>query len=220
MDKLVYNQKYMSKLILVRHGKSEWNELGLWTGWNDVELHADGKLDAAKMAEHLLDIEIHLAHTSKLKRAKDTAHIILESLNKSYIDIHEHEALNERHYGIHAGKNKWQVKEEVGDEEFQNIRRGWDHPVPEGETLKEVYERAVPYFEESILPQLKSGKNVLISAHGNSLRALTKYLCNLSEEEVCNLEIGIGEVHIYDFDSEGNVLKSEIRGLNPEKGKI
>ncbi|HTK03456.1 MAG TPA: 2,3-diphosphoglycerate-dependent phosphoglycerate mutase [Alphaproteobacteria bacterium] len=210
----------MAHLVLVRHGKSEWNELGLWTGWNDVELHADGKHDAEKMAEHLKDIEIHLAHTSKLKRAKDTAAIILESLNLAHIPVHEHEALNERHYGIHQGKNKWQVKEEVGEEEFQNIRRGWDHVVEGGETLKQVHDRAVPYFEEHILPQLKLGKNVLVAAHGNSLRALTKYLCKLSDEEVCNLEIGIGEVHVYEFDNEGNILKSEIRGLNPNKGKI
>lgn len=210
----------MAVLVLVRHGKSEWNELGLWTGWNDVELHNDGKLDARKMAEHMKDLEIHTAHSSKLKRAKDTAAIILESLDLKNIKIQEHEALNERHYGIYARKNKWQIKEEVGDEEFQNIRRGWDHPVPEGETLKQVHDRAVPYFESTILPQLKRGENVLVAAHGNSLRALTKYLCKLSEEEVCNLEFGIGEVHIYTFDSNGNILKSEVRGANPNKGKI
>lgn len=210
----------MATLVLVRHGKSEWNELGLWTGWNDVELHNDGKLDAKKMAAHLLDIEIHLAHTSKLKRAKDTATIILESLNIKDIPLHEHEALNERHYGIHAGKNKWEVKEAVGEEEFQNIRRGWDHPIPEGETLKEVHDRAVPYFKEHILPQLKEGKNVLIAAHGNSLRALAKHLSKLSEEEVTNLEIGIGEVHIYEFDSSGEIVSTEVRGVNPNKGKI
>lgn len=210
----------MAILVLVRHGKSEWNELGLWTGWNDVELHEDGKLDAKKMARYLEDIEIHIAHTSKLKRAKDTALIILGALNKVEIPFHEHEALNERHYGVHAGKNKWQVKEEIGEEEFNKIRRGWDHPVPEGETLKQVFERAVPYFKDSILPQLKAGKNILISAHGNSLRALTKHLQNLSDENVGNLEIGIGEVHIYKFDSKGKLLNHEIRGENPDKGKI
>ena len=210
----------MASLVLVRHGKSEWNELGLWTGWTDVELHEEGKLDAKKMAEHLIGLEIHHVHTSKLKRAKNTAEIILESLGLKDIPMHEHEALNEKSYGIYTGKNKWQVKEEVGEEEFQNIRRGWDHPIPEGETLKEVYERAVPYFQEQILPQLKEGKNVLVAAHGNSLRALTKYLCKLSDAEVCNLEIGIGEVHIYDFDSEGKVINYEIKGLNPNKGKI
>ncbi len=207
-------------LILVRHGKSEWNELGLWTGWNDVALHEDGKNDAKKMAELLKDIEINLAHTSKLKRAKDTANILLEALELSHIPVHEHEALNERHYGIHAGKNKWQVKEEVGEDEFQNIRRGWDHPILEGETLKQVYERAVPYFEEFILPELIKGENILIAAHGNSLRALTKYLKKLNDEEVSALEIGIGEVHIYEFDTEGNIITSEIRGLNIDKGKL
>lgn len=212
--------KITSHLILVRHGKSEWNELGLWTGWNDVNLHEDGRKDAQNMAELIRDIEIHSVHTSKLKRAKDTAEIILNTLGIEDVSKTEHEALNERSYGIHSGKNKWQVKEEVGEEEFQNIRRGWDHQIPEGETLKQVYERAVPYFKEHILPLLKSGENVLIAAHGNSLRALTKYLKGLTEEEVCALEIGIGEVHIYEFDVEGNITNSEIRGLNPEKGKL
>jgi len=210
----------MASLVLVRHGKSEWNELGLWTGWKDVDLHEEGKLDAKKMAQHLIDIEIHQVHTSKLKRAKDTAAIILESLGLKNVPIREHEALNERHYGVYAGKNKWQVKEEVGETEFQNIRRGWNHPIPEGETLKDVYERAIPYFEENILPQLKSGENVLVAAHGNSLRALTKHLRNLSEDEVSNLEIGIGEVHIYNFDSKGNIINYEVKGVNPDKGMI
>lgn len=210
----------MASLVLVRHGKSEWNELGLWTGWTDVELHDEGKFDAKKMAEHLIDFEFHHIHTSTLKRAKDTANIILESLNIKGIPTYEHKALNERHYGVYTGKNKWQIKDEVGEEEFQSIRRGWDHKIPEGESLKEVYERAVPYFKESILPTLISGKNVLVSAHGNSLRALTKYLCKLSDQEVCDLEFGIGEVHIYDFDSKGNVVNYEIKGINLDKGKI
>jgi 2,3-bisphosphoglycerate-dependent phosphoglycerate mutase len=210
----------MAKLVLVRHGKSEWNELGLWTGWEDVDLHEDGKLDAKKMAEHLHDIEIHLVHTSTQKRALETTRIILEALNKKEITQHVHEALKERHYGIHQGKNKWQVKEEVGEEEFQKIRRGWDHPIPGGETLKQVHDRAVPYFKEHILPQLKEGQNVLISASNNSLRALTKFIKNLSDEEVSDVEIGIGEVHIYNFDNEGEVTGHEIRGENPNKGKI
>lgn len=210
----------MSYLVLVRHGKSEWNELGLWTGWEDVDLHSDGELDAKKMAEHLSEIEFHLAHTSKLKRARRTAEIILDSLNANHLTLEEHEALNERHYGIHTGKNKWQVKDEIGEEEFQKIRRSWDYEVPEGETLKDVHARVVPYFEDIVLPELKSGKNVLIAAHGNSLRALTKHLCNLTEDEVCNLEIGIGEVHIYEFDSEGKIINHELRGENPNKGKL
>ena len=129
-------------------------------------------------------------------------------------------ALRERSYGIYTGKNKWQVKEEVGEEEFQRIRRSWDHPIPEGENLKQVYERVVPYFEKRILPDLKAGKNVLVSAHGNSLRALVKRLDNISDETISELEIGTGEVYIYDFDGEGNIVNKEVRASNPNKGKV
>ncbi len=210
----------MSYLVLVRHGRSVWNELGLWTGCTDVDLHDDGRADAKNMAKYLQDIKFDSVFTSKLKRAKETAELILSELNVADLKINEDAALNERDYGIHTGKNKWEVKEEVGEEQFQNIRRGWDCPVPEGETLKDVYNRTVPYFVEHIIPLLKQGKNILIAAHGNSLRALTKYLCALTEEAVCNLEFGIGEVHVYEFDSEGKVLNYEIRGENPNKGKI
>jgi 2,3-bisphosphoglycerate-dependent phosphoglycerate mutase len=210
----------MAHLILVRHGKSEWNDLGLWTGWSDVDLHPEGEIDAKNMAKLIEDLELHLMHTSTLKRAQRTGQIILEALGKTEIPVVAHEALNERSYGIHTGKNKWQVKEEVGDEEFTRIRRSWDYQVQDGESLKDVYARVVPYFEKEILPQLKTGQNVLVAAHGNSLRALTKHLCNLSEEEVCNLEIGLGEVHIYEFNEQGKIVNQEIRGENADKGKV
>ncbi len=213
-------EEFMSYLVLVRHGKSLWNELGLWTGWSDVELHKDGEEDAEKMAKLMADIQPDIAYTSKLKRAQKTLDIILESLNKTDIPVTETEALNERNYGIFTGKNKWEIQKEVGDEKFQQIRRSWDYPIEEGESLKDVYDRVVPYFKEHILPILKEDKNVLVAAHGNSLRALTKYLCNLTEEEVCNLEFGIGEVHVYEFNSEGKIVHQEIRGENPNKGKI
>lgn len=202
----------MSNLILVRHGKSIWNELGLWTGCTDVELHDQGKLDAKKMALCLIKSHINLVFTSKLKRAKDTAKLILDELHLKNMPIIETEALNERDYGVHTGKNKWEVKKEVGEEEFQRIRRDWNHPIPGGETLKDVHDRVVPYFKNQILPKLKEGKNILIAAHGNSLRALTKYLCDLSEAAVCNLEFGIGEVHVYEFNSKGKILNYEIKG--------
>src|SRR6476619_2408667 len=151
----------MSYLILVRHGKSEWNALGLWTGWTDVELTQEGRKEAQKAAQALQDIEIHSSHTSKLKRAQQTLDEIKTALNLAHIPTSEHEALNERHYGIYTGKNKWQVKEQVGEEEFTKIRRGWDHPIPEGESLKQVYDRLLPYYEEQILKDLKEGKNVI-----------------------------------------------------------
>ena len=132
----------------------------------------------------------------------------------------EHQALNERHYGVYQGKNKWQVKEQVGEEEFQKIRRSWDHKIPEGETLEAVYKRIVPYYENNILPDVKAGRNVLIAAHGNSLRALVKYLEDLSVEQVLKLEFGIGEVYCYKFDASGKMLGKEIRAVNANKGKV
>ncbi len=210
----------MSYLVLVRHGKSAWNDLGLWTGWKDIDLHPDGEKDAEKMASLIGDILPDIAFTSKLKRAIKTNQIILAKLNKSDIPVVETEALNERNYGVLTGKNKWEIQKEVGDEEFTKIRRSWDYPIEEGESLKDVYNRVVPYFKVKIFPLLRQGKNVLVSAHGNSLRALTKYLCDLTDEQVCNLEFGIGEVHIYQFDNSGNITHQEIRGENPNKGKI
>lgn len=210
----------MAFLILVRHGKSTYNDQGLWAGWHDPELHEDGKRDAKNMAALIHDLEIHQTFTSKLKRAQDTLKIIKDELKLHHISTIEHEALNERHYGVFAGKNKWQVKEEVGEETFKKIRRSWDHPIPEGETMKDVFARVIPYFEEVILPELQAGKNVLIAAHGNSLRALVKYLESIDEEAIADLEVGLGEVRIYDIDETGNVTNKEIRGENLEKGEI
>lgn len=209
----------MAKLILVRHGQSEWNKLGLWTGWTDVELCEEGKIDAERMAGYIKDISIQVIYISKLKRVKDTVEIIKQTLGLS-IPTHEHQALNERHYGVYTGKNKWQVKEEVGEDIFAKIRRSWDHPIPEGETMKDVHKRVSNYFKKKILKDIAQNKNVLIGGSGNSLRALVKELENISDEEVANLEVGLGEVRIYDLDKTGNVLSKEIRGENPAKGKI
>lgn len=210
----------MAYLALVRHGKSEWNALGLWTGWTDVELNEEGREDARRAAESLRDITFHVTKTSKLKRAKQTLEVIKEVLNLAHIPTTEHEALNERHYGIYTGKNKWQVKEEVGDETFQKIRRSWDHPIPEGETMQDVHARVVKHFDEEVLKDLKEGKNVLIAAHGNSLRALVKYLDNLSHEELAELEFGIGEVYLYEINDDGKVISKQVRAENEMKGKI
>ena len=122
-----------------------------------------------------------------------------------------HKSLNERHYGVHTGKNKWQVKEEVGEEEFQNIRRGWDVKIREGETLKDVHARVVPYYEEQIKKDLENGENVLVVAHGNTLRALIKHLEDIDEAEICNVEIETGELHCYHLDEEQKVTKKEIK---------
>lgn len=209
----------MSHLILVRHGKSEWNKLGKWTGWTDIDLVEEGVAEAKRAGEALRDIEIHKAYTSDLQRAQQTLEHIKKTLGKD-IETAVDPALRERHYGIYTGKNKWELKEQVGESEFKKIRRGWDHPLPEGESLKDVYARVVPYFEKHILPELKSGKNILVSAHGNSLRALMKHLDRISDEAICELEVGTGELHCYTFDKEGNAAGKEIRASNPNKEKI
>lgn len=207
----------MAKLFLVRHGKSEWNKLGLWTGWTDVDLVEEGLEEAKKAGEHLKDEEIHIVHTSNLKRTHQTFEKIKEVSGKTDLNHTPYEALNERHYGVHTGKNKWQVKEEIGEEEFQKIRRGWDTPIPEGETLKDVHARVVPHYEAVIKQELSNGKNVLIVAHGNSLRALAKHLEDLSEEEIGNFEIGTGEVHCYHFDNEVKLINKEIKNKNENR---
>jgi 2,3-bisphosphoglycerate-dependent phosphoglycerate mutase len=210
----------MAKLILIRHGKSAWNKLGLWTGWVDIDLAEEGIEEARRAGQALLDIEIHKAHVADMKRTKQTLKNVLEAADKKDIETEIHSALNERSYGIYEGKNKWEVKELIGEEEFQKIRRGWNTPIPKGETLKDVHARVVPYFDEHILPDLKSGMNVLVSSCGNALRALVKHLEQLDEEGVANLEFGTGEVYIYDVDSTGKILGKEIRSANVNKGKV
>ena len=121
------------------------------------------------------------------------------------------EALNERDYGIFTGKNKWDIKKQVGDEQFKNIRRAWDVGIKKGESLKDVYGRVIPYYQTEILPKLENGKNVIVVAHGNSLRALVKYLENISDKNVENLEIATGQVYVYKIDERGKIISKEIR---------
>lgn len=207
----------MAYLVLVRHGQSEWNLLGQWTGLTDVALTDEGREEARRAAKMLQDIDLHKAYTSKLQRAKHTLDEIVSHLDKTDLDRTEHEALNERDYGDLTGKNKWQVKEEYGEEKFMAWRRSWDHPVPGGETLKDVSERVLPYYEQHILEDLKAGKNVIVAAHGNSLRSLMKYLEDIADDKAHEVEIMTGEVLVYEIDDDGTVLKKDIRVTNPKK---
>ncbi len=201
----------MAYLVLVRHGQSAWNELGQWTGLTDVELTPKGKEEARAAAMTLEGITFDAAHTSKLTRAQETLQIILEELGQATLDAKKHTALNERDYGQLTGKNKWQVREEHGEEQFTKWRRSWNEPVPGGETLKDVHDRAVPYYEQHILADLKAGKNVIVSAHGNTLRALVKYIEDIAEDEVSGLEIGTGEVYVYEIDPKGQIIAKDIK---------
>lgn len=202
----------MAKLILIRHGKSDWNLKGLWTGWTDVDLAPEGREEARKTAERMRDITIDVVFTSTLKRAQETWDEVRQTLGLSDIPTTAAAELNERNYGDLTGKNKWEVKEKIGEEEFQRIRRSWDYPVPNGESLKDVYDRVIPYYEAHILPLLKEDKNVLIAAHGNSLRALTKYLEHISDEDIPKLELPTGTAQVYTLDHEGKVTNKETFG--------
>lgn len=210
----------MSKLVLVRHGQSEWNAKGLWTGWNDPDLNKKGKEEAKNAGEKIQDIHFDKAYTSDLKRAQQTLDGILKTLKIKTIPTISAPELKERNYGDLAGKNKWKVKEEYGEEQFMKWRRSWDYPIPNGESLKNVYARVKPYFETNMLPELKAGKNLLVAAHGNSLRALVKLIENISDENIPKLEIGTGEVYVYEFDKDGKMSFKEIRAINEEKLKV
>ncbi len=201
----------MAYLILVRHGMSEYNAKSLWTGWDDPCLTEEGRQQARNAGKSLTDIPLDYGYTAALKRAKETLEEIKKVLNRQDLPTTENKALNERNYGDFTGKNKWEVKKMVGDEEFHKIRRGWDYPIPNGESLKQVYEREIPYFESEILPKIKSGKNVIISSSGNALRAIVKYLEHIPDDKIAEFEIAIGEVLLYDIDKNGNIVKKDRR---------
>lgn len=200
----------MAYLVLVRHGQSEWNALGLWTGQEDVALTEQGRAEARAAAEHLRDITLHKAYASGLSRAQQTLEEIKSALSHTELETTHHDALNERHYGDYQAKNKWEIKDTIGEEAFTKLRRTWDYPVPNGETLKDVHARVLPYYQETILEDLKEGKNVIVAAHGNTLRALMKDLDEVDDDHVHELEIGTGEVVMYEINEDGSVGNKQV----------
>ena len=223
----------MSKLILTRHGQSTWNAENRFTGWVDVELSEKGKEEAKKSGELIseLNIKIDINYTSYLKRAIETLTIILKTLNLS-MKFNTAWELNERHYGSLTGLNKEETKKKIGEEQFKKYRRSWEtapppmakdskyledfsplnsgipkNKIPLTESLKNTYERVVPYYDIEIKKNLENGKNILISAHGNSLRALCKYLFNISDTKINELEIPTGNPLVIDFNNKLNIQK-------------
>ncbi|MGO1319280.1 MAG: phosphoglyceromutase [Galactobacter sp.] len=228
-------------LILLRHGQSEWNELNLFTGWVDVTLTEKGRTEAANGGTLLKDsgIKPDVLHTSLLSRAILTANLALESAGRSWIPVERSWRLNERHYGALQGKDKAQVRDEFGEDQFMTWRRSYDVPppelpdddkysqanderyadletVPRTECLKDVLERMLPYWEGSIKEDLNQGKTVLVTAHGNSLRALVKHLDGISDDDIAGLNIPTGIPLVYELDDDFKPLTPGGRYLDPE----
>jgi 2,3-bisphosphoglycerate-dependent phosphoglycerate mutase len=198
-------------LILVRHGQSEWNEKNLFTGWENPGL-TDKGMHEAKIAGSLiknLGIKFDYMFTSDLIRAQLTGSIILENLDQAEINIIKNKALNERFYGDLQGLNKDECRKKWGDEKVQIWRRSYDKGPPGGETLKETGERVLPYYLEEILPLIFKNNNIIIAAHGNSLRSLIKYLDDISDEDIVKLEIPTGAPMHYVFNQSGKVISKQ-----------
>lgn len=226
----------MAKLVFIRHGQSAWNLSNQFTGWVDVDLSPEG-VEQAKNAGLLLKeagIEFDQAYTSVLTRAIKTLHYALEECGQLWIPEEKTWRLNERHYGALQGLNKAETAEKYGEEQVHIWRRSYDtlpplldandegsaaqdrryahldpRAIPGGENLKVTLERVIPFWEDKIAPDLIDGKNVIIAAHGNSLRALTKYLENISDDDIMNLEMATGEPVVYDLDEKLQVQNKQ-----------
>jgi 2,3-bisphosphoglycerate-dependent phosphoglycerate mutase len=194
-------------LVLVRHGESEWNQKNIFTGIRNPDLTDKGVIEARWAGRVLRDrgLRFDIAFTSKLKRAQHTLDIILGELGQSNIEVIEDPALNERDYGELSGLNKEEARARWGEEQVRTWRRSFDVPPPGGESLKDTAARVLPYYEQHIWPRVKGGLNVLVSAHGNSLRALIMGLERLSEEQILDRELATGSPQVYRLSSSGEV---------------
>jgi len=229
------------KLILLRHGQSEWNEKNLFTGWVDVPLTDKGRAEATRGGELIAENQLlpDVVHTSLLRRAMNTANLALDAADRLWIPVKRSWRLNERHYGALQGKNKAEIREEYGEEQFMTWRRSYDTPppalddssewsqagdpryadvadLPRTECLKDVLERFLPYWEEQIVPDLKSGRTVLVAAHGNSLRALVKHLDGISDDDIAGLNIPTGIPLYYELDQNLRPVTPGGRYLDPD----
>lgn len=226
----------MAKLVFIRHGQSEWNLKNLFTGWVDVNLSEKGEQEAKGAGRKLKEagIEFDQAYTSVLTRAIKTLHFALEESGQLWVPETKTWRLNERHYGALQGQNKAEAAEKFGEEQVHIWRRSYDvlppllsaddegsaandrryanldpRIVPGGENLKVTLERVIPFWEDHIAPDLLAGKNVIVAAHGNSLRALTKYIEQISDEDIMNVEMATGQPVVYDLDDKLNIVSKE-----------
>ncbi len=202
----------MATLILVRHGQSQWNLENRFTGWIDVPLTDTGRAEAKRAGGIIrtLGVRFNVAYTSALIRAQETLSIILSIIGQENIPVIKDQALNERHYGALQGLNKDETKKKFGEEQVNIWRRSYDVAPPEGESLKDTAARTLPYFESKILPDLTAGKNLIIAAHGNSLRSIVMRLDHLTKEQVLGLEIGTGIPIRYEINPDGSVKSKKV----------
>ena len=200
----------MSRLTLLRHGQSQWNLENRFTGWVDVDLTPDGEAEARRAGALLSDVPVDVLFTSVLKRAMRTAEIACTEAGLHDLPTHRDEALNERHYGELQGLNKAETAQKYGDEQVHIWRRSFDVPPPNGESLKDTLARVEPYYREHIVPLLHQGTNVLVVAHGKSLRSLIMFVEHLSPEEILKTEIANGEPITYELDTKLDVIHKTI----------
>lgn len=198
-------------LIIARHHESEWNKKGMWSGTRDVHLTEYGFEKSNEMGALLKGTRIDTAFASMQVRTIETLSCMLNTLGLYHVPAQYVHALDERDYGDYTGKNKWEMKEAVGEEVFDHIRRDWDYPIPNGETLRMVYERVVPFYLEEVVPLITEGRTVLIVSHGNALRALTIYLESVPPEKASEVEMLFGAVVLYQVDEEGRMVSKESR---------
>ena len=199
----------MPTLVLIRHGQSQWNKENRFTGWIDIDLSPEGEAEAHSCAKKLANFDFDAGYTSALVRAQHTLQIIMQDNGWSF-PVKKNKAINERMYGDLQGKNKDEMRQIYGAEQVQIWRRSYDIAPPNGEALKDTAARSIPYFKKYILADLKKGKNVIVSAHGNSLRSIVMFLDKLTEDEVVRLEIPTGVPYLYEFDKKGKITRKEI----------
>ncbi len=202
----------MPHLVLLRHGQSQWNLENRFTGWVDVPLTHKGEEEARQAGEKMkaAQLQFDTTFTSVLQRAIRTLELALDVLGQSDLPVKQDQALNERHYGDLQGLNKAETAKKFGDEQVRLWRRSYDVPPPGGESLENTAARTLPYLKDKILPTIQAGQNVLVAAHGNSLRSIIMHLDQLSRAEVLSLELGTGVPVVYDLDTAGNVQSKEI----------
>jgi 2,3-bisphosphoglycerate-dependent phosphoglycerate mutase len=199
----------MTQLILLRHGESQWNLENRFTGWIDVPLSEKGKKEAEEAGRKLKNYKIDCAYTSVLERATMTLELALKTMEKNSIPITKDKALNERHYGQLQGLNKAETSKKFGEEKVRLWRRSYDIAPPGGESLKDTKDRTLPYFNSVIAEDLKRGKNILIVAHGNSLRSIVMEIENLTPEQILKVEIPTGIPIVYEMDSNLKVISKK-----------